>query len=179
MAWRFDRDKVNPSLIPYMPSASTGGNISSSDRGKLVTVSSNKVGLLQGSSLAPVGAIIAGIFSGVLRDNLTNTSADSTNRVYIEPIQPNEILEVDYSTAYAASTATLMVTSNIGYYFNTCTTEGLAGGGSSVIQAGILAGLFDPTDGVAVADTSHWIRLVGFDNTRRIAKVTIPSSNLA
>lgn len=176
MAFRINCDRTMKPLGKGMPSETTGGYFASSDRGKLVVASSAKVALLQGSSLAPTVPIV-GVFT-VIGNGVAYTSQFSTNPVYFETILPGEVLEVDYSTAYAATTNNLLVTTNIGYYFNTCTTEGIAAGGSSIIDPAVLAGYLDPADGVAAADTSHWIRLVGFDNARRVAFVTIPSSRL-
>lgn len=177
MAYRIRHANNNKAFRQFYPSDSTGGNIQTTDIGKrLMTLSSAKVSLLQGTSLAPT-VPIAGILAG-FTGGATGTSANSTIGVLIESIFTGDVLEIDWSTAYSDSTVDFQATTNIGYYWNNCSSNGIAGGGSSVAGNSVLGGLLNISTAAKVADTSHWLILQGWSTAEKASYVTIPSSNL-
>lgn len=148
-------------LIPCLAVSSMGGNIASTDIGKLVVGSSNNYGLALGSTADNQ------VFLGYIAAVPTSIAVSSSELFYVQPVLPYEILEADYSTAISTSTS-LPATSDIGKYIGFSNTTTIAG---AVLDLDTLGNAKGTTSGC-------FFRVTGVDNERRKLFGTINSSHL-
>jgi hypothetical protein len=148
-------------LIPCLSVSSTGGNIASTDIGKLVVASSNNHGLALGTTADNQ------VFLGYIAAVPTTIAVSSSDPFYVQPVLPYEVLEADYSTAISTST-TLPATSDIGKYIGFSNTTTIAG---AVLDLDTIGNAKGTTSGC-------FLRITGFDNVRRKLYGCINSSHL-
>lgn len=158
---QFTRAKVHKSLQAVLPVSSTvQGFVSSSDIGKTVFKTSNQYGLCVGTTAdnQPIAGIVAAV--------PTATTPASTTPFYIAPVNENEEVEESYSTT--ASTA-LPATTDIGKYIGYSNTTTVAG---AVLSMGTIGNAAGTTSGC-------FLRITGFNNTRKIIRGLINSSHIS
>jgi len=169
MAWRKKYDSLTRGKFrAVLPGGSTvRGFIKSTDIGKLCIQSSNH-GLLAVGTTADFG-VSDGIM-GIIAAVPENTTPGSTVPFYVDPILPGEIVEVDWSTAYAASTSLVIASTNIGRYLSWGNTT-----------TPVSAGYLDPSRIGAAAGTTDalFFKLIGYSTQNNTASGTINSSHLA
>ena len=125
--------KITTKLKCYT-TASTGGNVSSSDIGSIMVFSSNEVSLSYPCtdlfSLTTAGTVlpVAGILDGLTPDSSGAIAVASTRyKCIIQPIQPGELLEADYTTdtTFWTQANEYLDSTSLNKYLRVC------GGGSS------------------------------------------------
>jgi hypothetical protein len=137
MAFRpLTRVAIEQDLLAVLPVSSTGGNIKSSDVGKLAVRSSNHGGLIVGST-QDIAHSILGIVTSVPVD----VTPGSTILFYVLPLVPNALYEADFSTV---ASATLPATTDIGKYVGLSNTTTIAG---AVLSMGTLGNAWGTTSG--------------------------------
>jgi len=174
MAWRIAGDRINKHYRKALPSNSTvNGFFNSSDLGKLVEASSNLAALHVGTS----DAVSAGSILGILAVVPAATTPGSTDDfIYIQPIAPGELVEVDYSTASTdiGSTNFFLATTNIGSWLRVA-GAGTSSGDNSAAQ------FVDPTTGqtTLAGSTVGILMLTSYSTTRKVVTGILASSVLA
>lgn len=126
MAFRFKKDPMNKQLIKLFPSDATGGNIATSDVGKIIVFSSGKghlnrpstdtFSLTTGGGYAPVAGILESVDS-------SGADAGSTAAfLNVRPICDGEVLEADYTTetAFWTQANEALATTNLGNFLRIC-----------------------------------------------------------
>ncbi len=147
------RNSIRGGMFPVLPGAGSLGNIASSDIGKLVVESSGK-GVLQSSTSTSIPTII-----GMIACVPTETSGGSTVPFYVHDIRGKEI-EQTFSTV---ASATLPATTDIGDFVGWSTAAG----------TGVIG-----MDTKSSAAGKAFLKVTGFDNTRRKVFGVVHSSNL-
>ncbi len=170
-------------IVQVIPSASTvggttSGQICSTDVGRLCVTSSTILTAV-GAEL-PVPTTFAAAYSilGIVAAVPTATTAGSSTPFYIEKIKPGDVVECDYSTDVETSTgatSSIMVTSNIGYFFG---IGAPAGNNTSAIVTGMYLDGSIASTLYAASTKDVFFRLGGFSTADRKAWGTIATSNL-
>ena len=170
-------------LVKVIPSASTvggttSGQICSSDVGRLCVTSSTILTAV-GAEL-PVFTTFAGAYSilGIVAHVPTNTTQGSSTPFYIEKIHPGDVVECDYSTDVETSTgatSSIMVTSNLGYFFG---IGGVAGNNTTLLVGGMYLDGSVASTIYAASTRNTFFRLGGFTTANHKAWGTIATSNL-
>jgi hypothetical protein len=128
MAFRFKKDPMRKSLIKLLPSDATGGNINSSDIGKMILFSSGKGHLNRPSTnqfaltTADAGYTpVVGILESISESSGADVASTGTY-LFVRPIADGEVLEVDYTTetAFWPQANEVLVSTNIGMYLRVC-----------------------------------------------------------
>jgi hypothetical protein len=152
--------QVRGAQVPYLKCysvASTGGNIKSTDIGKLITKSSNRYGLALGSTdYQNLVGYLAVVQS-------TGVPVSSTTPFYVEPFITGLQYEMSYSTLYSTAHPS---STDIGKYVGLSTAATIAG---AKISMGTLAN--SPAGASATV-----FRINGFSTARRMVYIEAPVS---
>jgi hypothetical protein len=146
---------VMSSPIPLYTNATTGGNIGTSDIGKVAIITGEKANLYVSPSSDETGEFLA-IITEVPSSGI---DVSSTVPFYARPIPQGSILFANYTTGTGGS-ATLPATSDLGKYISFSTAAGLY---SAFLSMGTLS--------TAPSTNYGQFKLLSFDNDRREAKV--------
>lgn len=133
--FRIKGDPQIKNILKLYPVASTGGNVSSSDVGSLVVLSSGRGSLNRPSSdifsLTTAGGYlpVAGILVGISESSGVDVGS-TVAYLKVQPIAAGEVLEADYTTdtTFWTQANEYLVTTNLGNYLRVCG----AGSSSSV-----------------------------------------------
>ena len=155
---------TNKGFITVLPVSSTGGNIATTDIGKLLVPSSNHGGLALGTTADNQ------TYLGIVAAVPTATTPGSTIPVYAYPIGRGELFEADFSTTYST---VLPASTDVGKFLGHANTTTIAGG--SYLSMGTLGNAAGTTSGcffkIAKVDTNMINRrvVVGTFNSSHIA----------
>jgi hypothetical protein len=141
-------------------------------------VTDSTIGTLLRAEL-PVPSTFAGLYTvlGIVANVPTATTQGSTTPFWIEKIRPGDVLEADYSTDVETSTGgttTVVVTSNIGYYFGI----GAPGGNNTttVVRGMYIDGSVATTACGTTCNT--FFQMLGFSTAIRKMWGVVNSTNL-
>jgi hypothetical protein len=179
MPFYIQRPHARETVKMILGASTVSTGIGSSDIGRLM-VTDSTVGTHVMFCEAPVPTTFAASYTvqGILAVVPTATTQGSTIPVYIEKIKPGDKIEADYSTDVETSTGigdSLLVTSNIGYYFGI----GAPGGNNTTT---IVRGLYiDPSIATTAAGTTAncFFKMESYSTVARKMVGTINSTNIA
>lgn len=192
--FRIKGDPIIKNKIPYHTGASTGGNISSSDIGSLIISSSGRGALVHASTdsfaLTNAGGNlpVTGILSGIT-DSTATTVSDETNKIWVQPIAPGEILEADYTTDtnFWTQANEYLVSSNVGNFLRLCGQGSSSSIGStalSSIQVGssdafplVQSQYIDVSTGGTAGGSSYPFQMLGYSTRFKTVDVVFRSGS--
>ncbi|MBW2003005.1 MAG: hypothetical protein JRI72_00110 [Deltaproteobacteria bacterium] len=178
MAFRLLNGALQGKYCPYIPSNASSDYLPvSSDAGKLVMASSNTVHAMSSTTISFLSTdgsvVLAGIFvkpEYELDESSCSTFGSTSCKLWVQPILPGDILEVDYTTAtYTSGSSGDLHTTNIGMFYR----PGFSSDSTNVTQQAVGRSYLNVSTGTNVSDwsTGNVFRLNSYSTVHKTAEV--------